>query len=217
MSPKSNPAPTIAPKPMQDIKPPEPTKNAAPSNTDLIQTEIEHGIPVKQPDQPASGAPAGGSKNPIVDTSQFIQESAQNDTELEKVLKDVNRKVKDADKKVKKRSFLRFKKAVPPEAKPAKTAPSPKSPKPALIATVAVLVAAGLAVAAFYAFRQSESTSSNQTSLTSSNENAGSNTLQEVKPEDLRNLYADVQSKLNSLNDAQDFNSQALSDQSLGL
>lgn len=220
MSPQTNPAPaTSTPKPMQDIKPPTAAKsNSQTNNTDLIQTEIEHSIPVKQPGQPASDAAAGGPNNPIAGASQFVQEDSRKDSDLEKVLKDVNQKVKDADKKVKKHSFLHFKKTktTQPATQPAKS--DTKKPHPVLIAATAFIVAAALAVAAFYAFKQPVGTSSNQVPLASDSGKSGPDDDKgPVRPEDLGNLYSDIQSKLNSLNDQQDFNSADLSDQNLGL
>jgi hypothetical protein len=210
MSPKSGP------KPMQDVTAPKPAANS--EDTGLIQAELEHGIPVKNPDQPEGSLKgASAASNPITQSRQSVEESNKKEEELEPILKDVNQSVAKQDENTPKKSkFSLFKKTA------AKKELKPKNTKPIFAVLAAVLVAGALSVAAFYAFKPKEATNSKGSQSAASN-GVGSSSNQAqtvnnaVQPADLANLASSLQSKMNSLNDAQDFNQTDLSDQSLGL
>jgi hypothetical protein len=210
MSPKSGP------KPMQDVTAPKPAANS--EDTGLIQTELEHGIPVRNPDQPADNLKgAAASSNPITQSKQSVEESNKKEEELEPILKDVNQSVAKQDKNAPKKSkFSLFKKSA------AKKELTPKNTKPIFAVLAAVLVAGALSVAAFYAFKPKEATNSKGSQSDASNgvgssSNQAQTVNKAVQPADLANLASSLQSKMNSLDDAQDFNQTDLSDQSLGL
>jgi hypothetical protein len=213
MSPKSGP------KPMQDVTAPKPA--ATSEDTGLIQTELEHGIPVRNPDQPADNLKgAAASSNPITQSKQSVEESNKKEEELEPILKDVNQSVAKQDKNASKKSkFSLFKKSAgKKEAQESK----PKNTKPIFAVLAAVLVAGALSVAAFYAFKPKEATNSKGSQSDASNgvgssSNQAQTVNKAVQPADLANLASSLQSKMNSLDDAQDFNQTDLSDQSLGL
>src|SRR5437868_5756706 len=64
------------------------------SGSGLVKIELEHNIPVKQPDAPAKPAlqtPA----SPAPPAKQFVEADSPADKELEGVLKDVSRDVRD--------------------------------------------------------------------------------------------------------------------------
>jgi len=191
------------------------------SGSHLIEAEIEHGIPVKSPAQD-DGL---GNSNPITHTGQFIEEGGEHsDKELDHILQDVNKKVEEANNKADAKdrfAFLNRKLRTKTRPKPDKA----KSAKPALAVIVAIIFALSLSVAAYYAFKPAKSKTINNTTTnngkvgTSSSSSdavqAAGGTL--VKPSDLSDLSNTLQSKINGLNDSQDFNQQALSDQALGL
>jgi uncharacterized protein HemX len=208
-------SPQSGPKPIEDVVAPKPT---ASTNTDLIEAELEHRIPVKDPDQAGQVANSFSAPNPISQQKQIPEESDKKDKGLEPILKDVNQNVAKEDKSSgKKPKFSLFKKKV---NKKVEQQPKPKSPKPVLAVIVAVLIAGALGVAAFYAFKSNQTTnlqSSQSVKGAKSTNGNNSATVNSVQTEDLANLSSDLQSKINSLNDAQDFNQADLSDQSLGL
>jgi uncharacterized protein HemX len=212
-------SPQTSPKPIQDVAAP---KQNTPSS-DLIQTEIEHGIPVRNSDQPNQGNnPAPSSQNPITKPKQFAEnDDNKNDPDLENILKDVNQNVAEQDKKPKKTRFSLFKKS---ESK--KIAPSAKpknSSKPMIAASAAILVACFLGIAAVFTFKQDKTANSQSTISNKAGSSGVSNSTTQttesslVQPADLSNLYSSLQSKTSSLNDDQDFNQADLSDQQLGL
>jgi hypothetical protein len=205
----------------------------------LIETELQHNIPV-QPHTP-------NDKNPIAGVNQFVDHDDKHDDGLEKVLNDVSASVKDSDKKTAKKplfSFLKKKKV--DDKKPAEPLPSPspvmnnptqqenipenpekqivkneekaKVPKPILAAVVAVFIATGLSAAAVYAFNQTKSGSNeSQTAKTTTAQPQSASQNTQLTVNDLNDFSSTLDSNFNSLNDTQDFNETDISDASLGL
>jgi hypothetical protein len=193
------------------------------NNTDLIQAEIEHNIPVRQQDKAGDEA-AVSSHNPITHIKQFLEPDAdkKDDPQLDNLLQDVNRSVKDETKKPEDK----IKSASQQNVDQKKETPkSPKNPKPIAAVTVAVVIACALSVTAWGAYSQNNKASiqvSSKASSVTANVASTSNTTQAVqnpiiKPADLSDLASAIQSKENSLNDDQDYNQTDLSDKNLGL
>jgi hypothetical protein len=211
-------------------------QNSAPlPETNLIEAEMQHNIPVQ--------SHSSDNKNPIAAVKQFIDHNHKEDADLDRVLNDVNKSVKDADKKPDKKPFLSFfkkKKEIKPEepinshapqaAMPAdqgkipskpeekldKKEEKPKSPKPVLAVVLAAGVAVALSVAAFYAFNQSKTGSNNKTAATVSkaqNTDASS----QLSTNDIKDFSSTLQSNFNSMNDEREFNTIDLDDASIGL
>lgn len=212
-------SPQTGPKPMLDVSAPKP--QAAPNN-DLIQTEIEHSIPVKMPGQPQQ--PVSTVPNPIAQPKQFMEEGGKDDAALDHILKDVNHSVAKQDKSTNKKSIFSFLKRAESK-KTAADQPAVKNPKPMLAALAAILVAGALGVAAFYAFKPKETINSfhtpeaaadkvNVSTAPPSAEQSDNGST--VQPSDITNLSSELQ-KINSQNDSQDYNQTDLGDQQLGL
>lgn len=168
------------------------------ASPEIINMEIEHNIPVRQ---------FGQLENPITTKIQKTDEKHE-DKELDNVLKVVNQKVKDADKEEKDKSDKKLLK-------------KDKTPKvhneikrPVLTTVTAILVAAGLAAAAFYAFHNEpakvQTSSAAQTAKTAT---SGSQTT----TADITSTSSALDSGLSGLNDGQDFSADELSDKNLGL
>lgn len=172
------------------MKPQQPAQQK--QDTNLIEAEIEHNIPVKQ-------HISDELKNPIAAIKQFVEHDKKEDKELDKVLKDVNESVKNGGKKPVKIGKTNTEKS--------------HGPKPVLAIVAAVLVAAGLSFAAFNAFSSSESDQkSNKTKTTA--QSSGGETAVLSEPDKLAKA---LKEKLDGLNDSQEFNTTDLSDQNLGL
>ncbi len=184
---------------------------------------MSNNIPVKAQGQtstsPAPTPPT--APNPINDTKQLTNDQDDSDAELDNILKDVNKKVKDDDSKDGAKAQKIKAKLLSKKSKTEKT-----SKRPILIVVAAVLVALGLSASAVYAFKQAGSdaqkTSSTDkpstvgTSVNSSDAvKAAGGTL--VQPGDLTDLSSDLNTKLNALSDTQDFSANDLADQTLGL
>jgi hypothetical protein len=215
----------------------KPQNPAPPSESNLIEAEMQHNIPVQ--------SHSSDNKNPIATVKQFIEHNHKEDADLDKVLDDVNKSVKDSDKKPDKKTFLSFfkekygKKQAEPinshvshTAVPAtsqKAAPSkledklgkkeakPKTPKPLVAVVIAVGVATALSVAAFSAFSHSKGSTNNQSAAATASKVQGADTSPELSTNDLKDLSSTLQSNFNSLNDEKDFNSADLDDAALGL
>jgi uncharacterized protein HemX len=195
--------------------------------TNLIEAELQHNIPVKPH--------TADEKNPIMAVKQFVEHDNKNDDGLDEVLKDVNNSVKDSENKSNKKSFLSFmhkkQKVQVPQAvqQPAAMVPAPvktdkpktqKNLMPMIVIGVAAIVAIGLAVVAFYAFKQQKKTAVNTSANTSSAPTTS--TIQNVSTgqltaTDIKDFSTNIQSNFASLSDAKDFNQDDLSDASLGL
>jgi hypothetical protein len=191
-------------------KPTPPTEEST-ERSDL-QAEVVQSVPVKQPTDEAAGT-EHLQANPIHENRQPGTEA-----EMDKILEDVNQKVKSAAAEVKpKKSWLAFLKKRPAASKMVTdTEPAPQSkPRrslPLIITAVAILVGLALSAAAYFAFSEEPSQPANVSTV---RDPESANTS--VVPEDIDNLNADLQSEIDSLNSAQDFDSAALSDPTLGL
>jgi hypothetical protein len=182
--------------------------------TGLIEAEIQHNIPVKLHD---SQIP----KNPI-NSLAAEHDSKKAQEPDDKILQDVNRSVREPDNKPPKKSLFSFRKKKPspkPEsAKPEKA----ESSKPITVVIAALFAAVVLSVAAIYAFSTNKTgmtTPQANTNNTASTTNTSSSSAQNTKitSSELTKASSDLNSRIDSLNDAQDFNVNDFSDSSLGL
>lgn len=201
---------------------PAPTSNGQP-NQDLMKVELEHNIPIRQPSEPASN-----DATPAVPSKQFIEAGGKGDKHLENLLKDASKSVKGLTDLPAKKSRMSLKKLFTkkPQPKAAEAvAPSVTTPSPApktnrrtpLVAVViAFIAAAALTAVAIYAFRQNQSASTGVSSKSNavSNQTASGTALESSE---LNSLATDLQSKIDQLDDAQDFDAGSLSDQNIGL
>jgi hypothetical protein len=213
----------ISAKLMHDVAPAKPDSSAPTSKMDLISAEIEHGIPVKQPKESDHGRSA--ASNPISSAKQFTQDNDDKaDADLDNILKDVNQGIKASAKSTDSKKENKLKKKL--LAKQQIQKQGPKANKPILVTVAALVMAGVLVVAAFYAFKQATTATSGKQTQNSSGKvgtaassssaiMAAGGTL--VKPADLSDLSSTLSSDLNQFDNAQDFNSKDLSDQSLGL
>lgn len=198
MNPMDQITPSYRPAPLQDIRRPLPASAPAPRADFRPVPPPSLSNPVTQAVLPASPSP-----QPAFD-------------ELDSVLEDVNRQVAAPATAPKKRSFsLKLRK--------------PKLPKysfnlrRALPIIAAVVVAATLSAAATYAFKNAAKPASGQIvpgkvgtadTATEAIQAAGG---QVIQPSDLSDFSQTLQSKINNLSDAQDFDAASLSDHNLGL
>lgn len=91
-----------------------------------------------------------------------------------------------------------------------------RSSKPVILAVITLLIASGLAVAVFFAFRPETEIKSNKVNVpTSSKTNTSSSTTNTA--DEVDSATSDINKQVEGLNDAQDFADTELSDQSLGL
>jgi hypothetical protein len=199
------------PKVVQDIKPPA-GKEEFTQPSELIKTETGQSIPVKaqgQKNQPSSPAAPTGAK-------QFVEEDNKTDSELEDVLKDVNKNIKKTGDKSSRPFFL---KKIFQKRQKLNKAKEPKQAKPVLAIIAALVVAAGLSVLAFHAYSQDQNAASDNIQKTGTSNKAALNSTgqNQMKPSDVSDLSLTMSSKLDGFNDAQDFNTNDLSDKSLGL
>jgi antitoxin component HigA of HigAB toxin-antitoxin module len=210
-------------KTMQDIVPPvastQPEKN---SLSKLLSAEFEHAIPVK-----IFGQSNKDKENNPTNVKQSTQESDDNkDKQLEELLKDVNKEVKNTPDSNKKESL--FKKIFfhNKKAKNQKELKTSVQEKPILAIILASVITSGLTASAVYAFTHgSNNNANNKTSPTPSKvgtSSTSSNAVQAaggilVSPGDVTDLSSSINSKLSQYNDSQDFNGNDLSDKNLGL
>jgi hypothetical protein len=185
-----------------------------------MQTEIVESIPVRQQGQPVSAAPGQppGSPLPTMQMPSYGADPKDNEDELDSILQAVNNRVKTPPAGPAKQ----------PSKLAAKLKPGGerikghiKSSKPIGAIAMALSMAILLSAAAVFAYRQAGSHLSNQPGKVGTTSTASS-TIQEaggtlVRPSDLDDFSQALQTKLNSLNDSQDFNSNSLTDQTLGL
>jgi hypothetical protein len=203
---------------VQDIKPPA-NKPESAQSTELIKAETGQSIPVKAQDQPSGNVVAKNVANPIA-SKQFVGGgNDKSDKELDSVLKDVNENVKKSGSKSSKQTLFKkiFRKKDSSQA--AKVKKEPQHTKPILAIVAAFIVAAGLSVLAFHVYSQDQNPALNSAQKTlAASKTALNNKIQNpVKPADLSDLSLLMNSKLNGLNDTQDFNTNDLSDKNLGL
>lgn len=198
--------PMAAPSPVQPAALPP----AAPANS--FKTEVVASIPVAQPGKVAT-APA---------QMAVSSHRANNDDELDKILEAVNNRVKSPITqpvpKEKKATLLAQK--VKGHGGKLKTKVGASRPVGAVVATV--LVALMLAATAVFAYRQGASSQVGASVPKVGTSSSASASIQEagnllVKPSDLDDYSRSLQTKIDGLNDSQDFNQQPLTDQMLGL
>jgi hypothetical protein len=199
-SPVAQPAPVAAPP-----RPPAPASAPTPIR-DSFTPEIVDSIPVKQPGLVA--APPANAPTP--QTQSQLRPAGQED-ELDQILQAVNNRVKTPQ----------------PVTKASKPLPKPKMPsifkgtRNYAVAVAAILIAGALSAAAVFAYRQSAHAVANKpgqvgtTSTASSAVQSAGGVL--IRPSDLDDYSQDLQTKLNNLNDNQDFENNSLSDKMLGL
>jgi hypothetical protein len=197
--------------------PATPSTPAPPAHTPL-KAEIVEAIPVHQPGQ-AQTAP--NAVEPVIQLPNSPPPKAEEPhDDLDKILQAVNNRVAapmQAQAKPKREIAKKI------AAKAAKVKPVNSNSKPVGLTVAVVMIALVLSVLAVRAYRQTSSAAplSNQpgkvgTSYTASGaiQSAGGSL---VRPADLDDYSQELQTKLNSLNDSQDFAGQSLSDQVLGL
>jgi len=197
---------------MQDIKPPSERK--APASTDAeFSTEMVDNVPVQAP---SSAAQSTGSVhgNPIAQDSVPGPLEASQEGEMDKILEEVNKKVKSAaadnSPKTSLKDFFKHSALVSGPEKPA-------HPKSRLLMVVIVAMAVGtmLIVAAYYALgRRTPATQPGQPLQSSGQAPASSSS---VTTDDIDGLSKDIQSQIDTLNDSQNFDPAPLSDSALGL
>ena len=185
-------------------------------------TQVVASFPVKQQDaapaQPQAATP--GMSGPIQNTPN---PSLKPEDDLDKILEAVNNRVKAPEKptnpKKKKLAKTLFGRTARLKDKTGKT----KNPKPIGAMIVVLMVALMLSATAILAYREGGHTAATTagagkvgTSYTASSaiQEAGGSL---VNPADLDDYAQTLQTKLNSLNDSQDFTTSSLSDQVLGL
>lgn len=188
-----------------------PTKPANKPPVDPEEPVFTDNVPVRQPvpeQGPGIGAnPSDTATNPIAGAAPNNQPASEE--EMDRVLEDVNQKVKSAPEPEKPGFFSRRKKA-PPVHPPVETS-HPKGRSLAAVA-VAVIVSLGLVGAAYFSFAAENKTDQPPTA-TQTPEPVNSS----VKASDIDNLSNEIQTEADSLDGNQDFDPAALSDSSLGL
>jgi hypothetical protein len=216
-APQPRPA---APTPVQHQ--PQPATPPAPPAHESLKTEIVEAIPVHQPGQAqAESTPA----EPVIQLPNSsppssAAEPAQPHDDLDKILQAVNNRVATpAPAPASPKSEIVKKIA----DKAAKVKPANSGAKPIGLTLAVIAIALALSFLAYRAYHQTNSAASlsNQpgkvgTSYTASGaiQSAGGAL---VRPADLDDYSQELQTKLDSLNDSQDFAANSLSDQVLGL
>ncbi|HET9850099.1 MAG TPA: hypothetical protein VFP35_00500 [Candidatus Saccharimonadales bacterium] len=209
------PAATPQPAPAQaHPAAPAPAQAAADtSGPEPIIPQIVQDIPVHAPGQPGP-APA----NPFMPAPAAVTHSQTEEDDLDKILQAVNTKVKIPQVQDKSKSAL-------PKPKLKFSIASLmglfKGPRPVGVLAVTAIVVLALIALAVLAYRNPHHTASYQPGKVGTS-SSSSDAIQQaggtlVRPSDLDDYANGLQSKLNSLNDSQDFDSQALSNQNLGL
>jgi hypothetical protein len=199
-----------------------PGQNSSEPKPNFIEAEMQHNIPVK----PHAAEPP---RNPITSAQHILDHGKKNDKDLDRVLDDVNKSIKEPNKKSNRKILSIFQKKV----KEHKAEESPKqhkepqaaktsSTKPVGVFAAAALVSCGLIFAAYYAFNHAPTSVSKEKPNSSKTSAAtAANTPTAVMPEitsaDLTKLTSDLTTQINALSDAQDFNPTDLSDSNLGL
>jgi len=208
--------PQATPQTPSNMPPAQPTQPQSPAaDPKPLTTEIVDAIPLRQPGQPMQDI-SGAS--PVMQMPAYNNLPPAGEDELDKILKAVNDRVKSP--------------AETPQAK--KKTPivllgrlknisvKLKKPKPIAPIVLAVLVFCLLAATAVIAYRQGASKKVNGTPGIVGTSSASASTIEAsggllVRPNDLDDFSQDLQTKMSSLNDSQDFSSSALGDQALGL
>lgn len=212
MSPVSTSIPQ-APQPVSAVVQPVPLSAPPPSPTQST-TEIVSSIPMSQPSQgPIPSSPPVPAQMPGNVQNQAVE--PQDD--LDKILQAVNNRVNEPlQPKPNAKSKILTKIT-------AKKPSVPKTAKPVGAMAAVVCVVLVLSAVAVLAYRQGGKTSAlaNQPGKVGTSSASGAaiqsagGTL--VRPSDLDDYSQTLSTKLNALNDAQDFSADKLSDQVLGL
>jgi hypothetical protein len=183
--------------------------------TSFIEAEIQHNIPVKQHSPQQKQSPSNIPK-------QFVEQDSKKDPLDDSVLRDVNKSVKDSSKPQSKKPLFSFHKNKTPIQVSKHQAPNTaKTNKmPAAAITLAITAAGVLCISAAYAFSHQKSNNLNAPSSNVLSSKSGqSNNLQTSKltSVDISKDSSELKSKINSLNDAQDFSDSDISDSALNL
>lgn len=173
--------------------------------------QIVGNIPLKLPDAASPQPPSAAQANT----------QPEHEDDLDRILQAVNNRVKGPNQPPESKKKELGKKV---SAKAGKIKEKVRSPtKPIGPIAVVLIVALMLSVTAIFAYRQGKvSTTKNGGSSTVGTSYTASSAIQDaggalIRPGDLDDYAATLQTKLNSLNDNQDFASNSLSDQVLGL
>jgi hypothetical protein len=186
----------------------------------LMEPEIIHNIPVKlHADEIKKNAPEP--------PKQFLEQGKHEQDMDDKVLNDVNKAVKSSSEKNPKRPLFSFRKKPHKEEVDNKPKPIPRqnpksaNPKPLVAVAGASIMAITLCAIAVYAFTLNEtptnSTAKTPSSASSPKASANNVASSKVSSLDLKRISSDLESKIDALDDSQDFSTSALSDSSLGL
>lgn len=177
---------------------------------DPAPTQIVGNIPLKLPDSEQAQTPAVPQ----------AEAKPEHEDELDKILQAVNNRVKGPNQLPESKKKELGKKVT---AKAGKIKDKVKSPKPVGPIAVVLIVALMLSATAILAYRQGKvATTKNGGASTVGTSYTASSAIQDaggalVRPGDLDDFAGTLQTKLNSLNDNQDFTSDSLSDHVLGL
>jgi hypothetical protein len=206
---------SAAPHPATSAPTPRPLANAV---SQPMTPQVVEAFPVKQPE---ASAPSSLPAMPLPQPSSVAKPGAQPEDELDKILQAVNNKVKAPMSTPVSKKQLFNKKLLPRRG--SSKAESPNLKKPIGPVLVVVIVALMLCTTAVLAYRDGnrKATAANQPSKVGTSYTASSS-IQDaggalVNPADLDDYAQNLQTKLNALNDSQDFTSDSLSDQTLGL
>jgi hypothetical protein len=183
-----------------------------------ISAQMVDAFPVHEQGQaPAAPSQAGTT------TIQMPDKTQQPEDDLDRILQAVNNKVSSPNPTAAK-TKLKDKIAAPAVLTKAagKIKPKVSGKKPIGIMALAGIVFAALAFTAFYSYHQGAKSKVAFQPGKVGTSYASSAAIQSaggllVRPSDLDDLSQAFQTKMNSLNDSQDFNQQPISDQMLGL
>jgi hypothetical protein len=179
-----------------------------------LKVEVEHNIPIKQPEQQL---PAVAQVAPV---TQFVQDDGKDDKDLDNALKDASLQVKNLSQTPVPKTRFSLKKFLPKKHPINRSQPSAKPQRSLAIIAAAFLIAIGLAAAAYYSYKDQPSKSKTTATTNNAASHTPSNietTAVPIKTADITTFTNDLKSKIDTLNDSDDFNSADLSDQNLGL
>jgi hypothetical protein len=195
----SAPAPTAA----------QPSSSSAPPAS--VAAQIVAPIPVALPGQGADAS-----------TPTRLAGAAQKQDDLDRILEAVNSRVgaPSAPVQAKAKAPAALAKKAAAGGGKLKNKLGAKKPVGAILATLAVAIM--LSITAVFAYRQGAGSRVGASSPKVGTSSSASSSISEagnllVRPSDLDDYSQSLQTKINGLNDSQDFNQQPLSDQMLGL
>lgn len=179
--------------------------------------QVVAAFPVKQPEAVADQA---HSAAPTLAAAPQLDHSAQPEDDLDKILQAVNNRVKAPEKPAESKKKELGNKL---SAKAGKFKNKTRGTKPLAPVAVVLIIVLMLSATAIFAYREGNrtATAAKQAGKVGTSYTASS-AIQEaggtlVNPADLDDYAQTLQTKLNALNDNQDFSSSNLSDQVLGL